>query len=138
MSIGELFETGGRKKDRSHFRNMILIAKADGVVSDEECKLLHKMGHKIGLNEDQINEIIENPRKLAIQPPVDRHERFEQIIELVKMVHADGKIGENEEKVLERVAVGIGYKSLDDVDVESILALILRGEPTEVIMTELG
>ena len=40
-------------------------------------------------------------------------------------------------KLLEKVAVGIGYKDLDDVDVESILALIKRGEDTEVIIDEL-
>jgi hypothetical protein len=39
--------------------------------------------------------------------------------------------------VLERVAVGIGYTDLDEVDVESILALIIRGEDTETIISEL-
>ena len=138
MSIGELYETGGRKKDRSHFRNMIHIAKADGNVSEEEHKLLHKMGHRIGLDEDQINEIIENPRLVAIQPPANRTERYEQIIDLIRMVQSDGKIGKEEEDVLARVAVGIGYQSIDDVDVESIVALIVRGESNDVIITELG
>ena len=44
MSIEKLFETGERMQDRSHFRNMVLIAKADGVISEQEVALLHKMG----------------------------------------------------------------------------------------------
>ncbi|NJO68853.1 MAG: hypothetical protein HC830_05810, partial [Bacteroidetes bacterium] len=44
---------------------------------------------------------------------------------------------DDEMKVLEKVAVSIGYTSLSDVDVESILALIIRGEDIEVIMDEL-
>ena len=137
MSIEEIFESGERLQDRSHFRNMVLIAKADGVITPEELKLLHKMGHRLSLSDDQIKAIIKNPSKLAITPPVSREERFEQMIELVRMVNIDGKIDANEMDVLERVAVGIGYTDLDEVDVESILALIILGEDTETIISEL-
>ncbi len=134
MSIEELFETGGRKQDRSHFRNMVLIAKADGVITEDERNLLHKMGQSLSLSEEQVAEIIKNPNKLSIVPPVSREERFEQMIELVRMVQVDGKIDDKEMDVLSRVAVGIGYQDLDEVDVESILAMIIRGEDTETIL----
>jgi len=137
MSIEELFETGERKQDRSHFRNMVLIAKADGVITADERNLLHKMGQSLSLSEEQVAEIIKNPNKLSIVPPVSREERFEQMIELVRMVQIDGKIDDKEMDVLERVAVGIGYEDLDDVDVESILAMIIRGEDTETILGDL-
>jgi tellurite resistance protein len=137
MSIEQLFETGERKQDRSHFRNMVMIAQADGIVTEEEKELLHKMGQKLSLSESQVNEIIANPSKLAIDPPSDREERFEQIIQLIKMVHIDGKVDATEMRVLERVAVGIGYKSIDDIDVESIVALLVRGEDTDTIIDEL-
>lgn len=137
MSIEQLFETGERKQDRSHFRNMVLIAKADGVVTEQEKQLLYKIGHNISLSDVQIEEIIKKPNALSIVPPVSREERYEQIIELIQMVQVDGSIDDSELDVLERVAVGIGFKDLDDVDVESILALIVRGEDTETIITEL-
>ena len=137
MSIEELFETGERKQDRSHFRNMVLIAKADGVITEDERNLLHKMGQSLSLSEEQVAEIIKNPSKLSIVPPVSREERFEQMIELVRMVQIDGKIDDKEMDVLERVAVGIGYEDLVDVDVESILAMIIRGEDTETILGDL-
>ena len=137
MSIEELFETGERKQDRSHFRNMVLIAKAYGVITEDERNLLHKMGLSLSLSEEQVAEIIKNPNKLSIVPPVSREERFEQMIELVRMVQVDGKIDDKEMDVLSRVAVGIGYEDLDDVDVESILAMIIRGEDTETILGDL-
>jgi len=138
MSLEKLFETGERRQDRSHFRNMIQIAKADGVVSEEERELLYKIGHKISLSDEQIKMIIASPEKLPISPPASGAERFEQIVELVQMVEVDGKLEDSEMKMLEKVAVGIGYKDLDDVDVESILALIIRGEDTDTIIEELG
>ena len=138
MSLEKLFETGERRQDRSHFRNMIQIAKADGIVTEEERELLNKIGQKISLSKEQIEAIINSPGEFSITPPSSRTERFEQIVELIQMVEVDGKLEDSEMKMLEKVAVGIGYKDLDDVDVESILALIIRGEDTDTIIEELG
>lgn len=137
MSIEELFESGERKQDRSHFRNMVLIAKADGVIRPEERALLHKMGQHLGLSDLQMAEIIKHSSQLRTVPPYSREERFEQMIDLVRMVQIDGSVDDAEMKILERVAVGIGYSDLDDVDVESILAMIVRGEDTETILSDL-
>src|SRR5690606_10886435 len=108
-----------------------------GTVSPEERKLLDKIGSHIGLSPDQIQSVMKNPKQFSSNPPYSREERFEQIINLIQMAHVDGKIHEKEMNVLERVAIGIGFKNIDDVDVESILALIGRGEDTETIMDEL-
>jgi uncharacterized tellurite resistance protein B-like protein len=137
MSIADAFENGERKQDKGHFRNLVMIAEADGIVAETETKLLNQIGQKLALSEGDIAEIKKNPKDYRITPPASRAERFEQIIELIQMVHIDGVVEEAEMKMLEKVAVGIGYQDLDEVDVESILALIVRGEDTEVIITEL-
>jgi tellurite resistance protein len=137
MEIEELYESGERKIDRSHFRNLVMIAKADGPMGIEEKNLLNKIGTHIGLSPEQIERIIKNPKQFSSNTPYNREERFEQMINLVQMAQIDGNISDKEMTVLERVAVGIGFKSLDDVDIESILALIGRGEGTDGIMDEL-
>lgn len=137
MNIEELYESGERKMDRSHFRNLVMIAKADGEISADERVLLDKIGSHIGLSQDQIKDIYKNPHKFSVSTPVSQEERFEQMVNLLQMVNANGTVKDSEMKVLERIAVGIGYRSLDDVDVESILALIIRGEDTETIINEL-
>lgn len=137
MSIADVFENGERSQDKAHFRNLVMIAKADGIIDDAENNLLDEIGSKLGLTAEQIKDIEKHPENYSIQPPSDRVERFEQIVELIQMVQIDGKVDDREMKVLEKIAVGIGYKDLDDVDVESILALIVRGEDTDVIITEL-
>lgn len=137
MSIADLFENGERKQDKGHFRNLVMIAKADGIIKDSEKNLLEELGMELGLSKEQIEEIKSNPDNFAINPPVSRVERFEQMVNLILMVHVDGEVADSEMKLLEKVAVGIGYKDLDEVDVESILALIKRGEETEVIIEEL-
>lgn len=137
MSIAALYETGDRKQDKGHFRNIVLIAKADGEITPDELELLFKIGRHIDLTEDEIKDITKNPEKYPVNPPANREERFSQMINLCQMVEANGEVKDSEMKVLEKVAVSIGYDSLDEVDVESIFALIIRGEDEETIMTEL-
>jgi uncharacterized tellurite resistance protein B-like protein len=137
MSIANLFENGERKQDKGHFRNLVLIANSDGELSPKEADLLSEIGTKLGLSNPQIDDIKLNPKNYPINPPAGKEERFEQIINLIQMIQADGEVKDEEMNLLERVAVGIGYKDLDEVDVESILALIIRGEDVEVIITEL-
>ncbi len=137
MSIADVFENGERKQDKGHFRNLVMIAKADGIVDPSESNLLEELGMELGLSKEQIEEIKANPEAFEITPPASRVERFEQIVNLIQMVNVDGEVADAEMKLLEKVAVGIGYKDIDEVDVESILALIKRGEDTEVIIEEL-
>ncbi|MFT4601093.1 MAG: putative tellurite resistance protein B-like protein [Arenicella sp.] len=137
MSIAELFENGERTQDKSQFRNLVMVAKSDGEISSEETTLLENLGKHLGLTEEAMSDIVKNPQDYEIKPPVSRVERFEQMVNLIQMVQADGKVEDAEMSILERIAVGIGYSDLDDVDVESILALIVRGEDTEVIIQEL-
>jgi uncharacterized tellurite resistance protein B-like protein len=137
MSIVNLFEHGERKQDKGHFRNLVLLAKSDNEVAEAEDKLLDAIGQELGLTVEQIEDIKENPENYAINPPSDKTERFEQMVNLIQMVQADGKVEEAELRILEKIAVAIGYNDLDDVDVESILALIVRGEDLDVIIDEL-
>lgn len=138
MSIADIFQTGERRQDLGHFKNLVLIAQVDGHVDDSELLLLRKIGMHIGLSYAQIGAIIDDPTGFNVMPPASKDERFENIIDLVRMMHVDGIDDEKELKLLERFAVQIGYKSLDDVDVESIIALIERGEDNDTIITELG
>src|SRR5690606_34489084 len=137
MSISDLFEHGERKQDKGHFRNLVLMAHADGELSPKEDALLQDIGKELGLTQEQISDIKNNPEKYPIIPPASRTERFEQIIHLIQMVHADGKIDDAEMDILGKKAVAIGYSDIEEVDVESILALIMRGEDVDVIIEEL-
>ena len=137
MSITEAYESGERAQDKGHFRNMVLIARADGVITDSEMAMLNRIASGIGLTEVEKKDIIKNPLDYPINPPSNKEERFEQIVNLIQMAQADGKVQEEEMDIIEKVAVGIGYDSIDDVDVESILALIIRGEDIDVIIDEL-
>ncbi len=133
MSIAQIFESGERTQDKGHFKNLVLIANADGVVTEEETKLLNRIGKNIGLNEEQINAIKNNPSDFSIIPPVSKVERLEQMVQLIKMMQADGSIDQHEYSLLELLAVRLGFNSIDDVDVKKAIELLATGEDVESI-----
>lgn len=138
MSIADLFENGIQKQHQGHFRNLVLIAKADGELADSEAQLLKKIGAQLGLTESNIQAIRAQPENYPVIPPVSYRERFEQMVNLIQMVQADGRVAPSEIGLLEKIAMGIGYKGLDEVDVDRILKLIKDGETTESIVKQLA
>ncbi|MFD1552366.1 hypothetical protein DNU06_10960 [Putridiphycobacter roseus] len=138
MSIAELFEGGERTQDKGHFKNLVLLANADGHLDDVEITLLYKLGRRIGLTYTQIGTIMDDPKQYSIIPPSSKDERFEMLLDLVRVMVIDNEIDPSETKMMERFVVQLGYRSLDDLDIESIVALIKRGEDNDTIMTELN
>lgn len=134
MSIAELFESGERTQDKGHFKNLVLIANADGKVTEDEQKLLNRIGKKIGLNEEQIKSIQENPSQFSVIPPISKVERLEQMVQLIKMMQVDGNIDSHEYSLIEILAVRLGFNSIDDVDVEKTLTYLTDGMDTDTIV----
>jgi len=133
MSIAQLFESGERTQDKGHFKNLVLIANADGVVTAEETKLLNRIGKNIGLNEVQIKSIVENPSQFSVIPPVSKIERLEQMVQLIKMMQADGDIDAHEYNLLELLAIKLGFNSIDEIDVKKSLSMLAEGDDVESI-----
>jgi len=137
MNLSTIYESGEQSQNRGHFRNLVLIARADAQLSDKEKQLLSRIGGNIGLTAEQISDVIKNPKGYPISMPLDKTERLEQIVNLVQMAQSDGQIHDTEMSTINRVALELGFKSTDDIDIESILALVVRGEDTEAIVDSL-
>ena len=109
MSIAEFFESGAMKEHQGAFRNLVMIARADGVVSESEQAMLNRMASRLDVTEEHIEEILENPAKFPIYPPHTVQDRRERMVDLVRMAMADGEFDEQELRVLTRCSIGLGY-----------------------------
>jgi uncharacterized tellurite resistance protein B-like protein len=113
MSIANLFESGEMKEHKGAFRNLVMIARADGNISEIEQEMLTRMAKKLDLREDQVKEIIENPEHYPVQPPVNVQDRRERLVDLVSMVMVDGEIDSREMSSMEKCAIGLGFHHAD-------------------------
>lgn len=138
MSIAQLFETGEQASQKGHFRNLVLIAKSDGVMANEEKALLDKIARRLSLTPEQVKEICDNSDNFQSFPPANREERYERFIQLIQMVCIDGKIEANERKLAIRLGVSLGF---DEVGIEdkfqTIADLLLKGHAREEVLEQI-
>ena len=137
MSIASFFESGETTQDKGHVKNLVLLAQADGHVSDDELLLIHKIGRKVGLTYTQIGSIIDDPNAVQVIPPVSKEERLEHMVDMVNIIHSDGIIDAKEMNLISKFAVQIGFTSIQDAHVAEILDAINAGKKRDEIVSEL-
>jgi hypothetical protein len=108
-SIAHLYESGEQSRQKGHFRNLVLLARVDGVVSPMENQLLQKVARRLSLTDEQVEEICSNPDDYPMIPPVSREERYERFIQLIQLLVVDGISDKREEIMVRKLGVQLGF-----------------------------
>nr|MBA3985727.1 TerB family tellurite resistance protein [Flavobacteriales bacterium] len=61
----------------------------------------------------EYNEILKNPKKYPIQPPLSSEVRLKQMHDAFSIIFADHQIDEDEARLLRKYAIAIGYTSTE-------------------------
>ena len=113
MSISELYESGVLKHKEGHYRNLLLLARADGSIDAKEEAILDEIGKKIGLSNEQISDIKKNPEKYPTFPPFGKEERIVRYINFIEVIKADGVLADAEINLLKKFGIALGFNSAD-------------------------
>ncbi|MBI3237687.1 MAG: TerB family tellurite resistance protein [Flavobacteriia bacterium] len=108
-SIAHLFESGEQARQKGHFLNLVLLARIDGTISQQENQLLKRVAQRLSLTDEQVKEIMDNPDDYPMIPPVSREERYERFIQLIQLLVADGISDSGEERMVKRLGVALGF-----------------------------
>lgn len=122
-TIAQLFESGEQSRQKGHFRNLVLLARVDGVVSPNENDLLKRIATKLSLTNEQVEEILRNPEHFPSFPPVDREERYERFTQLIQMLIVDGVVDKEEARLVKNLGIELGF---DPARVEEKFPIILE------------
>ena len=71
MSISDLFDSGFRNRNKGHFSAIVRVALSDGTITTEEKKFLDKLAIKLEISQAEYEEILENPLKYPVNPPLN-------------------------------------------------------------------
>ncbi|CAA0210509.1 conserved hypothetical protein [Tenacibaculum maritimum] len=132
MSISDLYSSGKHKRDLGHFASIVKIAKTDGTISEGEQELLNNVAKRLNIHENEYKEILEDPAKFPINPPVSYDDRIERLYRLTKMVFADKEVTENEMLLMRKIAIGLSFptENVEKVCDEAI-HLVVNGNELE-------
>ena len=125
MSVLNVFDHPGKKQNKEYFVQLVRSAKADDIIHKSELELLHRIGTKLGFTEPEIINLIAETDKYDYIPPYELVKRFEQVYEVVGMVMADGKVDENEKRLVIGFAVKSGFS---DEEIPGLISLLISGK----------
>jgi len=104
---------------------------ADGYLAEKEKMFISQLGNKMGLKDEEINSLIQNFKENDYKTPVSISRRYAELYELIGMVVIDGRIHENEVKMLKTLAQKLGFNpEIIDKTLESLNDFINKGYHT--------
>lgn len=123
---------GQQKQNLNHFASIVKMAMADGVITEEEEKLLKKVAKKLHILEDVEQEVLKNYKEYPITTPHNYEDRIELLYDYTKMIYADGSVSAKEASVLRKVCVGLNFP-LDNVEkvADEAIHLVLNDNSLE-------
>jgi hypothetical protein len=128
MSISDLFDSGFKKRNESHFASIVRVAMADGVITDDEKEFLDRLAQRLEIGENDYKSILKNYQSHPINPPVSYDSRLERLYDLVRMIHVDTITGEPELLLLKKIAVGLGFHAVNvKYIIDKALTLVHNG-----------
>jgi uncharacterized tellurite resistance protein B-like protein len=129
----------GKATAKSHIKNLIEIAAADGEFTVDEQDLLSSIASMNNISQKQLQEIKANPDSIRFEMPKDSREKFHQLYDLVQMMSIDKAIHVEELKLCELFASKFGYEKEHISElIESIKANIQNGNGYEDSMKRIG
>jgi uncharacterized tellurite resistance protein B-like protein len=112
MSIRDIIDLFklGKASAKSHMRNLIEIAAADGNLASEEQRLLEYAAIRNNISREQLKEIQSNTSPIRFKSPGNQRDKFYQLYDLVHMMSVDKNIHAEELRLCEIFAIKFGYR----------------------------
>jgi len=138
MSISDLFDSGFKKRNEDHFAAIVRLAMDDGIISDNEKTFLDRLARNLDISESNYKEILKDYKSHPINPPVSYNNRLSRLFDLARMVHADTIKDDDEQILLSKIAIGLGFTP-ENVKyvVDKALTLISYGVGLETFIDEM-
>ena len=129
-SISDLFDSGFQKRNQGHFAAIVKVAMSDSVITDAEQDFLNRLARRLDISDHDYQEIVKNYKNYPINPPSGYDARLDRLYDLSRMVYADDIKGEDQVVLLEKLGIGLGFKS-DNVKYVIDKALHLASQGVE-------
>ena len=138
MSFSDLFDSGFKKRNESHFASIVRVAMADGVITNDEKQFLDRLARNLNISEGDYKVILKDYQSHPINPPISYDHRLERLYDLVRMIHVDTIKGDPEMLLLKKIGVGLGFHAVNvKYIVDKALTLVGNGVDLDTFIEEI-
>ena len=117
-------------KRLGQLKNLVMLAAADGKVTDSELAVLLAVASRENISPDDFNRVIEDPDSVTIDLPDDEDTKLAYLRDMVALMMVDGELEEQEIAICKIYAMALGYRSsivdgmiagvIDSLDAEAV------------------
>lgn len=111
MPYSDLFGSGEHLRNINHFAAIVNLASVNGEINEKEKVVVDRFAHKLDITEQEYKMIVENPQKYPISSYNSEEKRLEHLHDLFKIIFADSIIDKEEEELIKRYSIGLGFSS---------------------------
>ena len=94
----------------NHIKNLVLLANADGDLSQDEVKVIMKIGTQKGMSQEEVRDVIRDTDEQRLNIPKSETDKLDQIYDLVLVMLSDGIIESSEMKFCTLTAEKFGFR----------------------------
>lgn len=105
MGLFNIFGQNEQEKNKSHIKNLLEVALADGQLDKSELDVLISIAGKYDIPKTEVQRIIDNPHDVKFSPPSSYSAKVKLLEDLVKIMIADKNIDEEEVKICKDLAL---------------------------------
>lgn len=117
MSFSDLFGTGEHLRNLGHFAAIVNLAAADGPINAKEEAQLKRFAIKLDINPEEYMKVLKNPHSFPIHPNNSIEGRLERLYDLFRIIYADNEVDKEEEELLKKYALGLGFSEKISEDI---------------------
>lgn len=138
MGFQELFESFDKKKRKSHFKNLLAVAMADGHLDNIEFEYIMQLANQCYMSREEVQRVIDFPEAINFHAPKTNRERFDQMYDLVTVMLVDGNIDDREIQLCKIFAMRLGFKpAIVDKLVVDLIDNAINGIAKEAALAQL-
>jgi uncharacterized tellurite resistance protein B-like protein len=117
MALLNIFKTNLTGIRKSHVKNLITIAMADGELDSDEWDLLVAIAKTLGATDNEIKTIQARPETIRFIPPKKYDEKVQQVSDLVAVMTVDGHINPREIELCKKLSLKLDIlpRIVDDI-----------------------
>lgn len=124
---------------RSQILDLFTLAIADGFVSPDELSIIYDKGKELGLDQQEVDDAIQNPHRVAFDPPGSLVDAVARLYDLARVLISDGTIDPREVGVLRSFAARFGVQDrLIDQVVSGLVEEVRAGTSREALIESLA
>lgn len=96
-----------------HFRNLVSLSVADGVIEDVERVALSKIAFSIGIPLDRLNVMLDRASEYVYLIPQNQKEKEKQLEEMIQFAQVDGNCSISEVELIMQVGEKLGFSKTE-------------------------